>query len=577
VPGFAPFFGTSAAAPHAAAVAALMFQLRPSATPAQVFSAMETTAIDMKTPGFDRDSGWGLLLANGAYNALTGGFTVTAYSPQTPTEGLSQSITVGTVNYPGTHAVQVTVNWGDGTVPYSTTLTGPLNNLAITPTHTYGEEGTYTIVFSATDTVTNQVVSTTGVAAVFDPPVVLSGGGVYNVAEGQSLTITGGDTFTDPGGLEPNASDPVGTINTHYSAAIAWGDGSTSAGTLVPIGGGTVRIDGSHTYGEEGTYTVTYAVNHEGVPSIISNVVVQVTDPHVIATGGIVNNVVEGQLTGPLTVARFTDPAGAEPNASDPGAIDAHYQALINFNDGTGAVPGIIQFSSGTFSILAPAHTFNLDEGTYTINVTITHESSTPQAVTSTVVVNEGDVLTPVPPTSAISAAPKLPVTVNQRFSDVYTANTAADFVGSISWGDGATTSPAIVIGLGGLGGPNAVYLVQGTHTYATAGVYTAIVTLMEDPQGSASAQARITVTVRGGTVGSPGGGLGGLGSLGATPLTALPNSASGASSAPVIAGPLALGTSSTDLVDLGLTALTLAKKRGLGQSVANDAQRPLS
>ena len=68
--GFPNFFGTSAAAPHAAAVAALMKQVLPPATPADIYAAMEESAYDMVLPGFDFVSGNGYLLADEAIRTL---------------------------------------------------------------------------------------------------------------------------------------------------------------------------------------------------------------------------------------------------------------------------------------------------------------------------------------------------------------------------------------------------------------------------------------------------------------------------------------------------------------------------
>ncbi len=64
VPGYAPFYGTSAAAPAAAGIAALVWSKKPSLTGPQIRTILETSCLDIEAPGFEINSGNGLLMAD---------------------------------------------------------------------------------------------------------------------------------------------------------------------------------------------------------------------------------------------------------------------------------------------------------------------------------------------------------------------------------------------------------------------------------------------------------------------------------------------------------------------------------
>jgi subtilase family protein/VCBS repeat protein len=66
------FAGTSAAAPHAAAIAALIMSKNPALTTAQVRTALLASAIDIEAPGVDRDSGVGIVMADTAVALVPG-------------------------------------------------------------------------------------------------------------------------------------------------------------------------------------------------------------------------------------------------------------------------------------------------------------------------------------------------------------------------------------------------------------------------------------------------------------------------------------------------------------------------
>ncbi|HEY1270071.1 MAG TPA: putative Ig domain-containing protein, partial [Candidatus Binatia bacterium] len=68
--GHPNFFGTSAAAPHAGGVAALLLQAKPTLTPSDVYAALESSAINMGAAGFDNGSGFGLIQADASLDLL---------------------------------------------------------------------------------------------------------------------------------------------------------------------------------------------------------------------------------------------------------------------------------------------------------------------------------------------------------------------------------------------------------------------------------------------------------------------------------------------------------------------------
>jgi subtilisin-like proprotein convertase family protein len=114
--GLNPFFGTSAAAPHAGAIAGLVKSALPTMTPAKLRTAIIAGAIDIEAPGADRNTGRGIisafntLLKAGAKPAvfLTGGaVTIRALGADALLPGGTAQVSVELVNQGGANATAV--------------------------------------------------------------------------------------------------------------------------------------------------------------------------------------------------------------------------------------------------------------------------------------------------------------------------------------------------------------------------------------------------------------------------------------------------------------------------------------
>lgn len=128
-----------------------------------------------------------------------------------------------------------------------------------------------------------------------------------------------------------------------YSANITWGDGTNSAGT-VTAGGGGFTVVGSHTYLEEGSYTVTVQISDLDAMTASASSTATVSDAALTATGLHLKQVNDG-VSG--VVATFTD--------ADPGAVAGDYTVTISWGDGTKSA-GTISASGGGFSVSGAHH-----------------------------------------------------------------------------------------------------------------------------------------------------------------------------------------------------------------------------
>ncbi len=192
-PGFDPFFGTSASAPHAAAIAALVLDANLSPTPltpAQVRNILVSGAIDIEAAGFDRDSGNGIIDAVAAVQATNAVISVTP-----------NSLNFGSVNVGESAEQDFTVqNTGGEILIGNASTSAPFNITA---------GGSYSLASELSQSTTIRFSPTS--AGTFMGNVTFTGGGgttktVIGTGVGFTLTVTkagsgSGTVTSSPSGI----------------------------------------------------------------------------------------------------------------------------------------------------------------------------------------------------------------------------------------------------------------------------------------------------------------------------------------------------------------------------------------
>ena len=264
VGGFgSPFTGTSAAAPHAAGCDALLRDEtnQPAAAPATTNARLAATAADIAPSGVDNVTGAGRLDCLQAVNDPP---TADAGGPYTTDEGKDVPLDGSGSSDPDT-GDSLTYDWdfdGDG---YDD-ATGAKPDFT-----RVGRDGTFTVGLRVTDTAGATATDTATATVDNVAPTVSAITTNSPRDEGAAVSISG--TITDPGWEDP------------LSATIDYGDGAGAQ----PLSGteehvrpdGSITYDVSHTYGDDGTFTVKVCGADDDVSNICktSDVTVKNVDP----------------------------------------------------------------------------------------------------------------------------------------------------------------------------------------------------------------------------------------------------------------------------------------------------------
>lgn len=170
---FPNFFGTSAATPHAASIAALMQQANNAVTPAQIYQALENSAAVMGGATPNLESGYGFVQADLALAQLPPAAPTLAASATSVAAGQSITLTWSSINTTGCSA---SGNW-------SGTLSGS-GSQAVTPT----AQGTATYTLTC-DNAVGSASKAVEVTVTAPPP---SGGGGGGGIDGVTLLVLAG-------------------------------------------------------------------------------------------------------------------------------------------------------------------------------------------------------------------------------------------------------------------------------------------------------------------------------------------------------------------------------------------------
>lgn len=298
-----PFTGTSAAAPHAAGCDALLRDElnQPAAAPATTNARLAATASDVAPGGVDNVTGAGRLDCLQAVNDPP---SADAGGPYTTPEGTDATLDGSASSDPDT-GDSLTYAWDlddDGAFDDATGTSPAFTNV--------GRDGSFTVRLRVTDTAG---ATDTDAATVTVTNVTPTVGAIATSSpqdENAAVSISG--QITDPGWEDP------------LSATIDFGDGGATqalAGIEEHVRPDrSIAYDLTHTYGDDGTFTIEVCGADDDVSNVCTTTLVTVSNVDPTATIG-TGDATEIDGT-PVVLAHAGETVDFDGRSTDPGSDD---------------------------------------------------------------------------------------------------------------------------------------------------------------------------------------------------------------------------------------------------------------
>lgn len=351
VPGFKPFYGTSAATPSAAGVAALVISARPSMNVDDLRAIMTNpaNAVDCRLAGNpDTDCGAGFILADKAVAQAKGASAVPAITSFTPANGpTGTTVTVNGTNFTGATAVTFNGKAATFTVTSATKVTAKVPDGATTgriKVTTPKGTATSAAMFTVTAPPAPSITSFTPAGGPAGIVVTITG---KNLAGASAVTFNAkaAPTFTVVSPKQIKATVPV-TATTGKIGVRTAGGTATSAGTFTMLAvaslkpasgpkGSQVTIAGSG-------FNATSVVKFNGtkaVSTFVSATSLKATVPASATTGKVTVSNPTGAIGTATSAASFTVTAPPVPKITtlSPASGRTGAQVTITGSGFTGA------------------------------------------------------------------------------------------------------------------------------------------------------------------------------------------------------------------------------------------------